>query len=435
VNSFIRRFLQRGFVVNVSKIVSGMLVGQVSIFLLSPFLTKIYQPEQFGVLGSVQSIVATIWVIATLRYDLALPLVKTKKEANSLLTITLGFSAFFSLSLLVFLFFAIRITDFGGYEYLKEMYWLLPIGVLLIAWFYSLSFYLIGKKQFSAVSMAKGVQGAGMGLGQLLLGLISASSLFLVIGYLLGYLLAILVQIKKGFSSFQSLARRVHSGQSGLLETAKKFKQFPQYSVVSSFANIASTQIPTVLLAIVYSPEIAGFFFLAQRILGMPIDLLATSIAQVYLGESGKIIEENPIKVLKLFKKIVLVMTLIGVLPMLLILWKGEWMFEFIFGEDWRMAGVMAKYLTFMYFTRMILTPLSHTLIVLKKLNIQLGWDILRLVSLLTLFWYFSIVNIPITKFTFWFSLLMGGLYVFHGLLCFYYLMGKAVGAKRVNIS
>lgn len=415
-------FLKHSFIGNVTKIISGMLVGQASIFILSPFLTKIYQPDQFGILGSFQSIVATMWVLGTLRYDLAQPLAKSKKEANSLLTLSLGFSLFFAIMLLVILFLGIQHISFGSYEYLKGIYWLIPIGVFLIAWFYSLSFYLIGKKKFTAVSIAKGAQGAGMGFGQLLFGLVSPSTVFLLIGYLAGYLLAIVTQIRKGFSSLGDFASSVQSGQNDIVKTAKKYRQFPQYSVVSSFANIASTQIPTVLLAIVFSPEIAGFFFLAQRILGMPIDLLATSIAQVFLGESGEIIENNPAKVLKLFKKIVLVMAVVGIVPMLIIIWKGEWMFKFVFGDEWGMAGIMAGYLTFMYLARMVSTPLSHTLIVLRKLKVQLVWDIVRLVSLLALFGYYYYTVIPIQEFTLWFSLLMGVLYIIHGLLSFYFL-------------
>jgi O-antigen/teichoic acid export membrane protein len=49
-------------------------LGQAITVLVSPILTRLYTPEDFGVFGVYASILGIVTVVASLRYEYALPL-------------------------------------------------------------------------------------------------------------------------------------------------------------------------------------------------------------------------------------------------------------------------------------------------------------------------------------------------------------------------
>jgi O-antigen/teichoic acid export membrane protein len=84
-----------------------------------------------------------------------------------------------------------------------------------------------------------------------------------------------------------------------------------------------------------------------------------------------------------------------GIVPSLLLLFSGEKIFLFIFGNEWQTAGKMASYIVLWYFIGAIVSPINLLLDIYKKLNIELYWNIalfvLRMVCLLAGYYYGSI--------------------------------------------
>ena len=76
------------FTRNVFLLFSGTAIGQAIPILLSPILTRLYMPDDFGALGVFSSICLTLVPLVTLRYELALLLVANEREAAELIVIT-----------------------------------------------------------------------------------------------------------------------------------------------------------------------------------------------------------------------------------------------------------------------------------------------------------------------------------------------------------
>ena len=77
------------FARSVSFLAGGTAAGQAITVLAAPLLTRLYSPEDFGLLAVYTSLLMTIGVIASLRYQLAIPLPKSDEEAAHVVVLSL----------------------------------------------------------------------------------------------------------------------------------------------------------------------------------------------------------------------------------------------------------------------------------------------------------------------------------------------------------
>jgi len=131
----LRRLLPKNaFARGVSVLVGGTAGAQVLTVLAAPLLTRLYSPEDFGLLAVYVSLLALIGIISSLRYELAIPLPEDEDEgvaANvaALSLILVGLTALLSGVLAWQL--GPAIADLLGVPALAGYLWLLPVGALV----------------------------------------------------------------------------------------------------------------------------------------------------------------------------------------------------------------------------------------------------------------------------------------------------------------
>src|SRR5690606_11727504 len=84
-------------------LLAGSGAGRIIAVLSMPVLTRLYGPEDFGVLALFTALTGMLVPVATLRYVLALPLPRKDGVAINLLALNLGLLSGFSLTVAVFL--------------------------------------------------------------------------------------------------------------------------------------------------------------------------------------------------------------------------------------------------------------------------------------------------------------------------------------------
>jgi O-antigen/teichoic acid export membrane protein len=105
-----------------------------------------------------------------------------------------------------------------------------------------------------------------------------------------------------------------------------------------------------------------GFYGLVERSIGAPISLVSYSISQVLLEDiASRYKQDLPIRprILKLLMNL----SLIGVVPFTLLFFFSEDIFTFVFGQQWAVAGKYASILSIAFFMRFVISPLSMVLI------------------------------------------------------------------------
>ena len=88
--SLIRSRLPKGqFARGVALLAGGNALGQLMMLAASPILTRLYSPEDFGLLALYMSIVGTLQVILSMRYEQAINLSDNVREAMAVVKLCL----------------------------------------------------------------------------------------------------------------------------------------------------------------------------------------------------------------------------------------------------------------------------------------------------------------------------------------------------------
>ena len=372
-----RRLPGGAFARNVLVIAGGSTLGQLLAVAASPLLTRLYAPEQFGVLGVYMASIALLSGVATLRYELAIPLPKDGATAKRLLQLALGLSLGFALTLaLVLLWFGSTLLGWLGWDELIPYTAFLPLGTFLIASYQSLTYWAVRSGQYRIIATTKLWQGVGNVTTQIALGLVGAGALGLLAGDAVGRSAGI-TRLARGVPGLFRLP-----DARALLDTARRYRKFPIWSTGSTFINRFGLQLPQLFMATAFGPREAGWYLLTQRVLGMPTSLVGQAVAQVFLNRIAEIRREQPQRAPGFYLGIVGRMALMGGLPILVLGVSLGGAFGWLFGKEWSTAGRMVQILAPMFAAYWTFFPTSQILIVFERQELQLVWDVLRLVLL-----------------------------------------------------
>lgn len=374
-----KRWLSEGgFLKNVSLLAGSTAVGQALRIAISPILTRLYTPGDFGILAVYGSLLSICAVTVALRYDIAVPLPERTDHAANLLALAGGSVLITSLGIGGGLWMLrepisglLNAPDFAGYM------WLIPVGLLGVGGYQTFNYWAVRQKRYAVLGRTRITQSIAAATSQLGLGLLSAGPIGLIIGKILGRTAGVgslgLVLKEQAAALRKIRVRR-------MMVLARRYVRFPTLSVPGALLNNAGLHIPTLLLSSLFGSTITGWFALAERVLKAPVSLVGNATQQVYIGEASELARTDPGALLDLFDDTTLKLLLVGLVPALLAFLLGPRAFEFVFGEEWRTAGVYVRILSPMLLVRFVASPLSQTLNIVERQKILMVWEGLRLV-------------------------------------------------------
>jgi lipopolysaccharide exporter len=323
---------------------SGTAVAQLVIIATTPILTRIFSPEQYGILGVVVSIAALLALVGTLSYDQALLLERDGDSASHLLVLMLVWSVLLSVAastggtVCVVAFDAEPAADFFSF---------LPwTGVLTLVTAVSmaLSMWTVRLKRYRDIAIAEGILAVVMVAVQLAAGLFGVGVAGLLGGQLAGTTLAAMFLGTLAYRS-GAFAGLWDFDLRAKWALARKHYRFPLYSMPTSVLERSSKRLPVFLMALFFSPIEAGYYWLCFRVVTAPVQLVVQNMRKPYYkqaldlqarGESLAPLFWNSTGALAAFA-IPMVVAMILLAPSL---------FEIAFGEAWQRAGQYAQWLT-----------------------------------------------------------------------------------------
>lgn len=381
----------RPFLKDVSIMLTGSAGGQAISLLLSPFLTRLYSPQEFGILSVYSAVTAILVVIASMRYELALPLVRDDEDAVNLMMVCLLTLAGTTV--------AVGAVSFLAPDSWIERFWPIPLDAkhsliyrtLLVAGYACLGGYFVAlyvatrANAYKAIARTRLAQGVVGPTSQIGLALLGAGAPGLIVGSILG-------QSAGTFGLFG----KVTAGKSELLKAvswsrmkaqAKRFRQFP---LVGSWAAlidaVGSSQLLYLLITTTYSARIAGFIFLAERVVSRPLSIIGTSILQVFVGEAGKTITSDPALLKRRFYQVVSRQAAMATAWIVLANLVAILLFPVMFGEEWRDGVPYLQAISIAYLAQAIVLPVFHTLQLLERQRMAAAWQIGRLILTVGIF-------------------------------------------------
>ncbi len=348
---------------NVLTLMTGTTVAQAIPIAISPILTRLYTPDDFGVYALYISIVRVLSVIATGRYELAIMLPKKDKDAFYLLGLSIFLAFIVSLITLFIVFiFNSKIIYLLGNPDLEKWLYLIPVSIFLMGCYNALNYWKNRNAKYKKLARGRVIQSSSTAGTNVALGLVNFSG-----GLVLGSIIGQFAIVAYFFKYIEKKIKDIIPYSKGKLSYLyKRYSRFPKFEMFSSLSNTASAEIPIVLLTSFFSSTIVGFYSLSKRILSLPMGVLGNSIAQVFLQKSASIRnEKESLKNLTLstLKKLVF----IGIFPISIITVFGDYLFSFVFGTEWETAGIYAQIISIWLLFVFIASPLSSLLITLEK--------------------------------------------------------------------
>jgi len=374
------------FLRNVLTLMTGTTLAQAIPIAAMPLLTRLYTPEDFGVLALYMSLAGMISVIITARYEVAVMLPERDEDAASLVTLSVCIASAISLVLLVVVsLFNDDIQSLLNNKAIGPWLYLLPITVFVTGMWQALNYWNNRSKKFKRLAVSRVTQGGGMTLAQFVLTGLSTGGL--VLGYLVGQVGGLMVFLTRTWREDRAVLSRVSLAT--MLENARRYSKFPKYSTFGALLDNAAVQMPVLMLSKFYDTHIVGVFSLTFRALNLPMSLIATSFSQVLFQRFVVLQRENPARlapfVLKLF------FGLLGLMvPLVAFVWVvGPDLFALVFGETWRQAGEYATVLIFAVAIRFAVSPLSTVLAMDHNIKIGTLWQMIYFVTITTTLYIF----------------------------------------------
>ena len=382
---------QGGFLKSVSLLASGTAFAHVITVLILPFVTRLYSPEDFSKLAVYSGLLGIFSVIACLRYEIAIPLPKNDKIAESLLIISIFSSITFSLILAsVLLLFPSYIKQIIGNGYFSQITWILPLGVLAASLYSAFKFWSTRIKDFKSIAQTKIQQSTSSGVAQLLLGWLGYTSIGLLVGQLL-YSSAGVFSLIRRKSRFQKI------NFAKLKATCKEYIHYPKYSVGEALFNTAGVHLPMLIIAALAAPEEAGYLLLASKIMIIPMVLIGASVSQVYYAHANEAKYED--KLADFTYDTMRKLALIGSAPLLLIGILAPVVFPLVFGSEWERAGVLVAWMAPWFIIQFVVSPVSMALHVSNNQRLAVILQFIGLVFKVAIVWLvFKVTEIYISE-------------------------------------
>lgn len=376
-----RRAVRPGFTWNVLVMLTGTVAGQSISLLLSPVLTRLYDPNEFGDLSVYSSVLGIVVVVASVGLELAIPIALTEAECANLLALC-GLALFgttvLTTALSVLIPGHVLASLWGGP--LPSYRVLLPIGFACLGGYYVMVAVATWAGAFKEIARTRISQGITGPVSQILLGLFGAGTPGLVVGYVIGQSSGTLLLFTR--LALQQRCRLLRQiTWSGIVAACRRFAQFPLFASWARLLEMAGNgTILFVLFSACYSTRIAGFMFLSDRVIARPLLLISTSLLQVFTGEAGRAVNHDPAKLRRRFYQVVPLQLMIAACWIGLANLLADWAFPLLFGAEWAAAIPYLRALSLAYLALTVLHPVSMTLQVLEQQSLSAAWQACRLV-------------------------------------------------------
>lgn len=358
------KFFKSEYSKHVVVLTSGTGLAQMIGIFTAPVMTRIYKPEWYAVLAVYMMITGLIGSVTTLQYQNVIIIAKEEEEAKNALSLGIATSAVISIvSLLVFLIAGAWVSILVNNKGVEYWLYIAPLSIFFTGWNTSFSAWANRSKDFKVLSFNRITAALLVPAVSITIGLLIKGAFGLLVGLLISQVIPALMLSQR---FFKVKGNKLDFNLDKLKAVAWAHINFPKYTLTSEFINNLVNQIPVFFMSRYFGDVSLGNFNLTNRILGMPVQLVSTSVGEVYRQRASKDYNETG-NCSHIYNKTFKTLTLLSLVPFLILAIFGKQLFVFVFGNEWQLAGDFSVILTLMYFFRFTATPLSYTYFIARK--------------------------------------------------------------------
>jgi len=335
---------------------TGTTIAQAIPLAISPVLTRLYTPEDFGLFALFIALSSLFITIASGRYEFALLVSANKEETHNLFA--LGFliiTAVSTLLLITILIFHEPVLHLLNNQEIGPWLYFIPLAVFLTGFFNLLVYSHNQASQYKEIATASVVKAIILSAVQIAVAFTKPGVSGLISGQLIAQAAASLMLLKKLPQTRDALSTL---SKESILKVARQYRDFPKFQAPHAFFNATSANMPVYLFSIFFTTTIIGFYALSTRIVFAPFMIISSSISKVYNQRVSELYRQGEDAYgmsLQLLRSLAVKMAL----PFIAIVLFSPEIFSFIFGAAWREAGEYTQILSLWLFLNILVSTVS----------------------------------------------------------------------------
>lgn len=358
-----------------AKLASSNILLYLLPFIVTPILSRLYNPSDFGEWGVFSSTYQIVNVILFLCYDHAI-VKASEKEYPSICALSL----FVSMLITILTIFVFYIGTLFGVAYFVDFPCKENLFLLLIFTSFTVILQNIANRmeKYWVMSFASFILGLSQAVCRIFLGLyvlfpnglISGTTIaqFLNVVFFLIFILGVL---DKPF--FQSIS------YISIKRVARKYKKFPLYDAPATLLLFATFNLTIIILSLYHTKAEIGCISIIHQMLLLPISLIGGAMGRVYYKQiTNENTANDSIATVAISQKMIKMVLWMSVLPTLFITLGGDKLINIFLGAKWDNAGSVAICLAIWSIPNILTQPLVPIFRKENKQNYMLYYNVLN---------------------------------------------------------
>ena len=342
---------------NSKGILTGTTISQIIPFIISPIISRIFSPSDFGLLALFSTTALLFSNISTFQYETAIMLPKDNKDAINLVALSVVITFLVSLILLIFVFlYSQPIVKLMNNADMKNWLYLIPVSVFFAGIYRSFNMYASRMKKFKRVATRNIIQTSVNSGSRLVTGGLGYTSGTLIFSSLLGQFFSSGFLVYKSFKNKEIAWKEINLRV--MLRNAKEYQDFPKYRTWMGFLNMMNETSVRYIISNFYKATTLGLYSFSMGLMQRPTQLIGQAISQVFFQKTAEFKSKGKSN-WRVLNGTILALIVIGLVIYTPFFLFGRAIFSFVFGKEWLLAGTYTQFLIPWFFIKFVFTPIS----------------------------------------------------------------------------
>lgn len=338
LKSKIKQILELPFVRNTLKLSSSSVVLMFLPLLVTPILSRLYTPADYGDWGVFSSVYYIVIAFIFLSYENTIVKCNNKQEIPNLVLLSLLVSGFVILGV-------------GAFFYIGKLFNVsfclnFPSVPLLLALLVTYVLHTIinnlanREKLYGKMAISGVINGVSQAVLRIVFGVWPIVTYGLIVGNLMSQVIATLfiaVFLLRVVDT--KMWRRFSLREAKNL--AVEYKKFPLFDAPARLIEFAIGNLSLLIMAHFWSKDDIGSYSMIVQFILLPITMIGSAMANVYYRELSEQVD-NPKHISTATKRAAKITFFISVIPMFFLALGGDKLLVIFLGEQWVVAGKLA---------------------------------------------------------------------------------------------
>ncbi len=149
-------------------------------------------------------------------------------------------------------------------------------------------------------------------------------------------------------------------------QVAQRYSDFPKLNAPAAIVGSLGRNLPILLMGVMFTPVVAGFYAMANRLSRAPIEIVANSMRKVFLQKAAEI-KNRGRSLRKAFLLATGGLVILGIIPFGCVWLFGQPLLTWLLGVQWFEAGRYLEIMAPWLFMSWVIAPTNPVFIVLRE--------------------------------------------------------------------